>query len=226
MMFCPTFMKFSCTDEFFMYTTLVVKTYYKLDIGGSFVIDFIDKNEEKLKTLILCLGFIYGTQFLYLIVAMIINLYGMNKDIHILEGPAIPLMLSFLFPGLCINHFILKTKYSIDYKVIILFFLVSAVCLYYFRIELILLVNTAMVAISEEFIYRDVIQSYLNKYFSFILTVIIVSLTFALCNHSSYSIMDNLLYRFPMSLVLSVVAQKYGLGWTILLHYIHNLSCI
>ena len=26
MMFCPTFMKFSCTDEFFMYTTLVVKT--------------------------------------------------------------------------------------------------------------------------------------------------------------------------------------------------------
>ena len=26
MMFCPTFMKISCTDEFFMYTTLVVKT--------------------------------------------------------------------------------------------------------------------------------------------------------------------------------------------------------
>ena len=80
-----------------------------------------------------------------------------------------------------------------------------------------------IIAMCEEFLFRFVIYRVLRKNYSYLLAILIGSLLFGVLLHLNYPLVDNLLVRFPLGLLFSLLATKLGLEYAVGGHWIFNL---
>lgn len=80
-----------------------------------------------------------------------------------------------------------------------------------------------VIATCEEYLFRYIILNILDKSMTKYQSIIVNSLLFSLILHLNYSFIDNLLFRFPLSIILCVISKRYGLKYSIATHWIYNL---
>lgn len=85
------------------------------------------------------------------------------------------------------------------------------------------IVGFMLTSIAEELMFRGVIEHQLRKSFSFYQVVFIQALMFALLGHQAFELTINLLVRFPLGVILSLVKNKTQLYVPgIMLHWIYD----
>jgi hypothetical protein len=83
------------------------------------------------------------------------------------------------------------------------------------------------VAISEEVMIRGIISKELSRCFSLVITVLISAICFAFVYHSNMPPIDNLLFRFPLGILLSFIyIYTNNITCPILSHFAYNIFII
>lgn len=80
-----------------------------------------------------------------------------------------------------------------------------------------------IIATGEEFLFRFIIYYVLRKRFSKLESFVIGSLLFSIVLHLNGNLLFNFFTKFPMSLLLYYLSDKYGLQDSIALHWLNNL---
>lgn len=169
--------------------------------------------------LIVALGMVFISQFVNIVVMLSLDmLTDVNNEFVI----SISLLISMFLP------YWISVKFSFDsniikYTPLILSIVVSIYCVLKGFIGLETVIFTYAVAISEEAFFRGLVENFLEGKVPLWVAVLVQSLIFALINHSAYSIVDNLTYRFPAGVMLTLISKKLGLQTSITIHYIHNM---
>lgn len=114
------------------------------------------------------------------------------------------------------------TDYSFDLKSsIILALFIILLDTVYFKSSSPL--HHLIIATCEEYLFRYIILNILDKSMTKYQSIVVNSLLFSLILHLNYSFIDNLLFRFPLSLLLCMISKKYGLKYSIATHWLYNL---
>ncbi len=169
--------------------------------------------------LFVTLGIVFISQFLNIIVMFSLD---MLTDVNNEFVASISLFTSMFLP------YWISIRFSLDsnllrYIPLILSLVVSVYCVLKGFISLETVVFTYFVAISEEAFFRGLVENFLEKKVPLWVAILVQSLIFALVNHSAYDIVDNLIYRFPAGIMLTLISKKIGLQTSMTIHYIHNM---
>ncbi|MEH7922434.1 CPBP family intramembrane metalloprotease [Staphylococcus pseudintermedius] len=157
----------------------------------------------------------------------------------ILIGFSVPMFISLVILPLIIEVLLLKRTlndlglYIIITKSQLLFVFVllsiSTLVSYFFllennRLALSILFSFITVAISEELYVRGILYFEFKKIWGDLISVILTSFIFAFVYHANSDFFSNLIFRFPLALVLVFVRKKSGNIYnSVLLHYIYNV---
>jgi len=167
----------------------------------------------------IAVGLIYLSQFVNITFQIIFE-YGLNINNFFVD--ILGMIVSMLLP------YLIYKRFSLDIFNVNNLILLIPLFLAFYRFQSGLstgqsILYVAIIAVSEEGFYRCIIQNCLEKGMPIIWAIIFQSLLFALLNHSAYSVFENIVYRFPAGLVLSLLAKKFGLSASISLHFINNI---
>lgn len=129
----------------------------------------------------------------------------------------LPLSLSKRIYGIDINDFNINYRNYLIYTIVgfVLFKLV-------FKVDGVNIFRNMIVASSEEFLFRFVIYEILKKGFDKKQAIIIGSLLFSLILHLNVNIFINIVSKFPMSIILYLLYDKFGYENAFDLHWINN----
>ena len=129
----------------------------------------------------------------------------------------LPLSLSKRIYGIDINDFNINYRNYLIYTIVgfVLFKLV-------FKVDGVNIFRNMIVASSEEFLFRFVIYEILKKGFDKKQAIIIGSLLFSLILHLNVNIFINIVSKFPMSIILYLLYDKFGYENAFALHLINN----
>ena len=129
----------------------------------------------------------------------------------------LPLSLSKRIYGIDINDFNINYRNYLIYTIVgfVLFKLV-------FKVDGVNIFRNMIVASSEEFLFRFVIDEILKKGFDKKQAIIIGSLLFSLILHLNVNIFINIVSKFPMSIILYLLYDKFGYENAFALHWINN----
>ncbi|MBP2070106.1 MULTISPECIES: CPBP family intramembrane glutamic endopeptidase [Anaerococcus] len=129
----------------------------------------------------------------------------------------LPLSLSKRIYGIDINDFNINYRNYLIYTIVgfVLFKLV-------FKVDGVNIFRNMIVASSEEFLFRFVIYEILKKGFDKKQAIIIGSLLFSLILHLNVNIFINIVSKFPMSIILYLLYDKFGYENAFALHWINN----
>ncbi|MBC8704357.1 CPBP family intramembrane metalloprotease [Staphylococcus pseudintermedius] len=103
----------------------------------------------------------------------------------------------------------------------VLFTITSLISLYLVKLDA--TVEYAVVALGEEFLFRDLIFILLMRSFNNKESILIGSLLFALIMHLNGNLFINLLTKFPFSIILYYLTNKYRLQDAVIVHWLHNV---
>lgn len=184
----------------------------------------------KIEAFIIVVGLVLLASISYNLGLSTILLSGIkNGPLAYLYSIVISMPLGFmLLPYLIAkNKSLFSERYNISFNptiaVILAAILVIADLVYFKTGESL---NQLVIATSEEFLFRYVIFRILQKDMSLLQTIVVNSLIFALVLHLNYSLVDNLLLRFPFSVALSYISYKFGLQYSIASHWLYNLVVV
>lgn len=129
----------------------------------------------------------------------------------------LPLSLSKRIYGIDINDFNINYRNYLIYTIVgfVLFKLV-------FKVDGVNIFRNMIVASSEEFLFRFVIYEILKKGFDKKQAIIIGSLLFSLILHLNVNIFINIVSKFPMSIILYLLYDKFGYENAFAIHWINN----
>ncbi|MCD8858502.1 CPBP family intramembrane glutamic endopeptidase [Staphylococcus gallinarum] len=133
----------------------------------------------------------------------------------------IPYCLIKIFIGFTINP-LSRMNFT---KLIIYFFLIIIIGSI-FSFSLTDIFQSIIVSFSEETLFRLFIFAVLMSKFSKWQSIILGSLIFSLLLHLNGSFIENLLIKFPCSILLYLIAHYKGLENSILLHCVYNILII
>nr|WP_242443869.1 CPBP family intramembrane glutamic endopeptidase [Staphylococcus pseudintermedius] len=85
------------------------------------------------------------------------------------------------------------------------------------------IIHPFVVATCEEYLFRGLFFSLLLTKFSNFKSIIIGSLIFSLLLHLNGNFIENLLIKFPTSVILYIIREKIGLQESIVVHWLYNL---
>ena len=129
----------------------------------------------------------------------------------------LPLSLSKRIYGIDINDF------NINYRNYLIYIIVGFVLFkLVFKVDGVNIFRNMIVASSEEFLFRLVIYEILKKGFDKKQAIIIGSLLFSLILHLNVNIFINIVSKFPMSIILYLLYDKFGYENAFALHWINN----
>ena len=129
----------------------------------------------------------------------------------------LPLSLSKRIYGIDINDF------NINYRNYLIYIIVGFVLFkLVFKVDGVNIFRNMIVASSEEFLFRFVIYEILKKGFDKKQAIIIGSLLFSLILHLNVNIFINIVSKFPMSIILYLLYDKFGYENAFVLHWINN----
>ncbi|HEH7824814.1 TPA: CPBP family intramembrane metalloprotease, partial [Staphylococcus pseudintermedius] len=103
----------------------------------------------------------------------------------------------------------------------VLFTITSLISLYLVKLDA--TVEYAVVALGEEFLFRHLIFILLMRSFNNKESILIGSLLFALIMHLNGNLFINLLTKFPFSIILYYLTNKYRLQDAVIVHWLHNV---
>jgi membrane protease YdiL (CAAX protease family) len=140
---------------------------------------------------------------------------------------SISLIISFgVLPYILFKYYLYETisiqievKKSIRYlvEITILFFIFN----FYFGDWISLLIGL-FIATFEEVLFRYFIYEYLKKNAGVLFAVVFNSLVFGLLFHFNSDLLLNMLLRFPLGILLSLIKRYIGLPEAILSHWLYN----
>lgn len=85
------------------------------------------------------------------------------------------------------------------------------------------LIHLMAIAVSEEFLFRSVVQARLARLLNPGWTILLTAVAFAFVVHSGKPLIDNLVLRLPIAIVFGIVTQASRSVWpAVLLHFAHN----
>ncbi|HAA64893.1 MAG TPA: CPBP family intramembrane metalloprotease, partial [Thermoanaerobacter sp.] len=91
----------------------------------------------------------------------------------------------------------------------------------------ILVLHNFAVALSEEILVRGVILTELKKIFNVYSSIVIDALIFAFVFHANEDIKINLFIRFPLGLILALIATRVkSIHPCVLLHWAYNVAVV
>ncbi len=82
------------------------------------------------------------------------------------------------------------------------------------------------VAIGEEWLFRGLIQSLISKYSNEFVGILISAMIFAVVLHINYPLLLNLLVRFPLGILFSLIKKYVGLPEAMMSHWIYNFVLV
>ncbi|PWZ34846.1 CPBP family intramembrane metalloprotease, partial [Staphylococcus pseudintermedius] len=100
---------------------------------------------------------------------------------------------------------------------IILIFVVSL----FYSVKMEEIIHPFVVATCEEYLFRGLFFSLLLTKFSKFKSIIIGSLIFSLLLHLNGNFIENLLIKFPTSVILYIIREKIGLQESIVVHWLY-----
>lgn len=149
------------------------------------------------------------------------NKYSLNLMLLVLFG-----IIGFIVIPYFLSKFLeyIKQPVYINLKQAILLFLI--IFFYGVGIHSTELWHDFVIAVCEEFLFRYVIFQVLqsNNTFNKLSSVVLGSLLFALVLHINGSFLVNLLTKFPMSLIMYFLADRFGLQSSIAFHWVYNVT--
>ena len=174
------------------------------------------------------LGIVFGITILaatFLNVLVLLSVYISN---YIPENLATITLAGALILSLAVMPKILYKKIDgYDHQIklrpvsVVLIVILSLVLIQF--VEFNLIIHFLAIGISEEILFRDLHLSYLQEKIGTLSSVIITSLLFALILHMGESLLINLLVRFPIGLILSMIRIKLGLAEAIGAHWLYDV---
>lgn len=182
---------------------------------------------SKLETIIICLC-------LVMISGIFTNLGGLTLlifDFSYLGDFQLLIIAFFILLGFIVVPF-LMVRNIYDYKISNLKINIKKMYVYIFliifigllfKISIVDIIHPLIISFSEEFLFRSLIMYILLKNFKSFHTYIIGSFIFAFILHINGDFLGNLIIKFPISILLYFLADKYGLQETIAIHWIYNM---
>lgn len=106
---------------------------------------------------------------------------------------------------------------------IFLMLIVTVILLNYFLLKSDELFTALIVSFCEEFLFRYLLFGFLQQSYTNMQSVLIVSLMFGLVLHLNGNFIINLLIKVPAGIVLSVITKKFGLQFSVVIHWLNNM---
>ncbi len=194
--------------------------------------------EKKLQTLFISVGISVVSGVALLIVVLIMNILPTKSGI--LLRMTLPTVISLVIIPIALAKFLNKTE-KVFFKwskkeLWISSILIIAFSIIYCNLNanlfgkftiLFLLAHYFLAAFSEEFLYRNIILNELLESWNTFYSVLLCALIFAVIGHVGESPLDNLVYRFPLGVVFSIVRLKTNsVLYTSVIHAFYNLLLI
>ena len=181
--------------------------------------DYNNKIYNFLYSLILSISIVAASQLVIVLCNLSALIFGKTGNLLI---SCVSLGIGMFIPYMFLTHGqiqrLTKRNLGLIFSVII-----SIILIYLKKYDADVVIFTYTIAICEECFYRGFLQKIMEKRISFILAIIIQSFCFAILNHSAQPLLENIIYRWPAGVILTIIARKYGLSNSILVHYMHNL---
>jgi len=109
----------------------------------------------------------------------------------------------------------------------ILFAIITAAWFYSVNFILVPIIHFFVIALSEEFLIRSVVQQNIKKVAGDFWAIIVAALIFAFIIHLSNAFLDNLVLRLPIGIILGVVVFYARSIWpAVALHFAYNLIVV
>ncbi|EOV2137471.1 CPBP family intramembrane glutamic endopeptidase, partial [Staphylococcus pseudintermedius] len=172
---------------------------------------------KKFECILLSCAIIIVTSFFFNIGIMLMSLLNDNSFLHFyLYMFSINFIISFviiptIFMKLILNASLVSLFQDVfEFKRLgVLFTITSLISLYLVKLDA--TVEYAVVALGEEFLFRHLIFILLMRSFNNKESILIGSLLFALILHLNGNLFINLLTKFPFSIILYYLTNKYRL---------------
>lgn len=184
---------YSKIESIFLCLALTILAVFILNVGSLFMILLPIANSNKLQLIGAGVSMILG--FILIPILVLKSLIGFNYSI--------------------LNIFNLKR--FLIYTIII--FIVLSLC----SINIEEIIHPFIVATCEEFLFRGLMFSLLLNKFTKFKSIVIGSLIFSLLLHLNGNFVGNFLTKFPSSIILYLVRDKFGLPEAIITHWLYNL---
>lgn len=174
------------------------------------------------------LGIVFGITILAATILNVLVLLSVYISNYIPGNLATITLAAAIILSLAVMPKILYKKIDgYDYQIklrpvsVVLIVILSLVLIQF--VEFNLIIHFLAIGISEEILFRDLHLSYLQEKIGTLSSVIITSLLFALILHMGESLLINLLVRFPIGLILSMIRIKLGLAEAIGAHWLYDV---
>lgn len=115
----------------------------------------------------------------------------------------------------------LRKLYFNTYIAIVLAVLIIGISCFVLKSDEI--IHALIIATGEEVLFRYIIFSVLLGYFKKSHVIVIGSILFAVILHINGDLVYNVVIKFPASIALYVLAEKYGLQSSIAMHWFYNI---
>ncbi|WP_439673298.1 CPBP family glutamic-type intramembrane protease [Staphylococcus pseudintermedius] len=187
-----------------------------------------DNNYSKIEVVLLCLSLTILSSFVLNLGSLFVILSPHTKinNLYIIIL-GITMVVGFIFiPTVILKRligFITSPIRLINiYKFLMYIILIFVVSLFY-SVKMEEIIHPFVVATCEEYLFRGLFFSLLLTKFSKFKSIIIGSLIFSLLLHLNGNFIENLLIKFPTSVILYIIREKIGLQESIVVHWLYNL---
>ncbi|ENL6204181.1 CPBP family intramembrane metalloprotease [Staphylococcus pseudintermedius] len=187
-----------------------------------------DNNYSKIEVVLLCLSFTILSSFVLNLGSLFVILSPHTKinNLYIIIL-GITMVVGFIFiPTVILKRLIGFNTSPIRliniYKFLMYIILIFVVSLFY-SVKMEEIIHPFVVATCEEYLFRGLFFSLLLTKFSKFKSIIIGSLIFSLLLHLNGNFIENLLIKFPTSVILYIIREKIGLQESIVVHWLYNL---
>ncbi|EGQ4393395.1 CPBP family intramembrane metalloprotease, partial [Staphylococcus pseudintermedius] len=187
-----------------------------------------DNNYSKIEVVLLCLSLTILSSFVLNLGSLFVILSPHTKinNLYIIIL-GITMVVGFIFiPTVILKRLIGFNTSPIRliniYKFLMYIILIFVVSLFY-SVKMEEIIHPFVVATCEEYLFRGLFFSLLLTKFSKFKSIIIGSLIFSLLLHLNGNFIENLLIKFPTSVILYIIREKIGLQESIVVHWLYNL---
>lgn len=187
-----------------------------------------NNNSKKTESILISFALIAIAGISYALSVFLTIISSNNQNFNLLSTFWLTVCMLIFF--VIIPFFIARKIYGIDYRCLninlknyTIYILIGFIFFkYILKINSINIFRNLIVASSEEFLFRFIIFEILLRGFDKKYAIVIGSILFALILHLNADVLINIISKFPMSIVLYILYDKFGYENAFALHWLNN----
>lgn len=189
-------------------------------------------SETTIKCIFFAVGGVYLSQFVFILTIISNNLlFNNDSDFSTtILNVLLPVLLAFVIPSIIYYYISHRKDRVIELRFIahhaIHSLIIFSLIAFYFYSESnqLYLLATFSIAFGEELFFRGAVQNLLASQMSFRIALLVQSMLFTFVNHSASSVLENLTWLLIPTILLTLIAERYGLKYSIAIHWLYNLT--